>query len=72
MHKKLSYNEKRELDALAQDIETLESRKDEVNRLFNQKDLSYDEITFLSEELGDILKQLEQKEYRRLELSERA
>lgn len=72
MHKKLSYNEKREFDALAQDIETLESRKDEVNRLFNQKDLSYDEITFLSEELGDILKQLEQKEYRRLELSERA
>ncbi|MEI7562787.1 MAG: ABC-F family ATP-binding cassette domain-containing protein [bacterium] len=71
LHKKLSYNEKRELDALAQDIETLESRKDEVNRLFNQKDLSYDEITFLSEELGDILKQLEQKEYRRLELSER-
>jgi hypothetical protein len=57
---------------LAQDIETLESRKDEVNRLFNQKDLSYDEITFLSEELGDILKQLQQKEYRRLELSERA
>ena len=69
--KKLSYLEKRELDQLAQDIQALDERKQEIHRLFEQKDLSYDEIRFLSEDLGETLKHLEQKEYRRLELSER-
>lgn len=69
--KKLSYMEKRELDQLTKDIQTLEKERDHINRIFDRKDIPYDDIRVLSEELGGILRQLEQKEYRRFELSER-
>ncbi len=63
--------EKRELEQLGKDITTLEKRKEEINLKFNNVDLPFDEIKKLSSELGDIIKQLEQKEYRRFELIER-
>lgn len=69
--KKLSYMEKRELDQLMKDILALEERKDEINILINNTNTSYAEIRALSEELGRILRQLEQKEYRWFELSDR-
>ena len=69
--KKLSYMEKRELDQLTKDIQILERNRDEINRIFDRKDIPYDDIRLLSEELWNVLRQLEQKEYRRLELSER-
>lgn len=69
--KKLSYMEKRELDQLTKDIQKLEKNRDEINHIFDRKDIPYDDIRLLSEELWNILRQLEQKEYRRLELSER-
>ena len=69
--KKLSYMEKRELDLLTKDIVELEKKKDEINRIFDNKDIPYDDIRLLSEELGLIIRQLEQKEYRWLELSSR-
>ncbi|MCF7834914.1 ABC-F family ATP-binding cassette domain-containing protein [Candidatus Gracilibacteria bacterium] len=69
--KKLSYMEKRELDQLIKDIEKLEKERDEINRIFDHKDIPYDDIRVLSEELGVILRKLEQKEYRWFELSER-
>ena len=49
--KKLSYMEKRELDLLTKDIVELEKKKDEINRIFDNKDLPYDDIRLLSEEL---------------------
>lgn len=67
--KKLSYMEKRELDLLAKDIHELEKKKDEINRIFERTDIPYDDIRLLSEELGNIVRQLEQKEYRWFELS---
>ena len=69
--KKLSYMEKRELDQLMKDILALEERKEEINILINNTNTSYAEIRSLSEELGRILRQLEQKEYRWFELSDR-
>jgi len=68
---KLSYIEKRELDQLTKDIVALEKERDEINRIFDQKDVPYDDIKDLSEALWVILRQLEQKEYRWLELSSR-
>ena len=43
--------EKRELDQLSKDIVMLEKERDEINRVFNQPDVPYDDIKFLSEEL---------------------
>jgi uncharacterized protein YerC len=63
--------ERRELDQLSKDIHTLEKERDEINRIFDHKDVPYDDIRALSEALGVILRQLEQKEYRRFELSAR-
>ena len=69
--KKLSYIEKRELDQLTKDIQILEKNRDDINRIFDRKDIPYDDIRLLSEELWNVLRQLEQKEYRWFELSER-
>ena len=70
--KKLSYMEKRELDQLMKDILRLEERKDEINVLINNTSTSYADIRTLSEEMWRILRQLEQKEYRWFELSDRS
>lgn len=69
--KKLSYMEKRELDQLTKDILALEKERDEISRIFDQKDVAYDDIKTLSDALWVILRQLEQKEYRWFELSAR-
>jgi ATP-binding cassette subfamily F protein uup len=66
--KKLSYLEKRELDLLMKELLELEARKDEINILLNNKDIHYDDIRKLSEELGKIIRLVEQKEYRWFEL----
>jgi ABC transporter, ATP-binding protein len=68
---KLSYQEERELNQLIKDLEALEEEKSQINRIFDNKDLPYDEIALLSEHLGTILKQIEQKEARRFELLEK-
>ena len=69
--KGLSYMEKRELDQLTKDIIALEKERDEISRIFDQKDVAYDDIKELSVALWIILRQLEQKEYRWFELSSR-
>jgi hypothetical protein len=43
--------EKRELDQLAKDIQNLEKERDEINSIFNHKDIPYDDIRTLSEAL---------------------
>ena len=66
--KKLSYMQKRELDTLMKDLLKLEARKDVINELLQNKDMNYDDIRKLSEELGRIIRLVEQKEYRWFEL----
>lgn len=63
--------EKREFEQLEKDLEKLEKRKDEINLLFHKDDIPYDDIQKLSEELGEIMRQIETKEMRWLDLSER-
>ena len=43
--------EKRELDQLTKDIHALEKERDEIGRIFDQKDVAYDDIKALSESL---------------------
>lgn len=57
-----------ELDQLLKDLEVLEQEKAEITKLFDNKDLAYDEISLLSEHLGEIHKQIERKEARWFEL----
>lgn len=69
--KKLSYMEKRELETLNKEILEMEKRKEHINELFNDKNLPFDDIKTLSNELWEIMKTMEKKEYRRFELMER-
>jgi hypothetical protein len=50
----------------------IDQRKEEINRIFQQEDLSTDQIITLSKELSDLVKQSEQKEARWFELAERS
>ncbi len=65
----LSPELQKELDQLIKDLEALEKEKAEITQLFENKDLAYDEISLLSEHLGEIHKQIARKEARRFEIS---
>jgi hypothetical protein len=43
--------EKRELDQITKDIIVLEKERDEISRIFDQKDVAYDDIKTLSDAL---------------------
>jgi ABC transport system ATP-binding/permease protein len=66
---KLSYQEKKEFDKLEKEIEKLENEKKIIEEKLNTT-LSFDEVNAASMRLGDILKQLDEKGMRWLELSE--
>ena len=68
--RKLNYHEKKEFAGLEDAIAKLEKRKKEIEDLFMTGTLEGDEITKLSQEMGDIQKSIAQKEDRWLELSE--
>ncbi|MGB0403498.1 MAG: ABC-F family ATP-binding cassette domain-containing protein [Salibacteraceae bacterium] len=68
---KLSFNEKREFGLLEKDVERLEKRKKFINSQFETGSLESDELLDLSEELGKVIEELEEKEMRWLELSEK-
>ena len=53
--------EKRELEQLWKDIEKLEKRKDEINRLFDDKDLPFDEIKKIIREHFEKIKRQQEK-----------
>lgn len=68
--KKLSYMEQREYDGLEEEIDRLESRKQEIHDLFASGTLEGDEMEKLSIELGEVQRDIEAKTDRWLELSE--
>ena len=68
--KKLSFKEKRELEALGLEIEKLEKRKEELEEQLNSGTLNHEELFKSSEELTQIKSDLDEKEFRWLELSE--
>jgi ATP-binding cassette subfamily F protein uup len=66
---KLSYLEKREFGALEKDIEKLEKKKQAIEALFNDPNMTPEEISEKSIELEEVTNTLEEKEERWLELS---
>lgn len=68
---KMSFNEKREFGILEVDIEKLEKRKAEINNKFEKGIEDSDEMMKLSDELGEIIGDLETKSDRWLELSDK-
>lgn len=68
----LTYNEKKEFDSLMRQIAKWEERKHEINLLFQNPDISLEDIKKLWKELAILSDELESKEIRWLELSEKA
>lgn len=68
--RKLSYLEKKEIEDLEKAIDQLQMRKEEINGQFLSGNMNNEEIVERSKELGEIEKNIEEKEERWLELSE--
>lgn len=68
--KKLSYNEQREFEGLEKKIAELENKKTEIADLMNNIS-DYEELQKMAAKLDQIKEELEEKEMRWLELSER-
>ncbi len=68
---KLSFKEKREFEQLEKEIAELEEKITEIESLLNSGSLPHEELYEKSGELGEIKSQLDEKEFRWLELSER-
>jgi ATP-binding cassette subfamily F protein uup len=66
--KKLSYKEQRELEQLEKDIDLLSVEKKEIENKLYSGTLSIEEITEVSERIGKVIKLLDEKETRWLEL----
>ncbi len=68
--KKPSFNDKREFDMLEIEIAALTSEKELISRQLNNNRTPFKELQKLSIRIGEITKELDQKEMRWLELSE--
>ncbi|HEY0678738.1 MAG TPA: ABC-F family ATP-binding cassette domain-containing protein [Chitinophagaceae bacterium] len=68
--RKLSFKEKREFDILQAEIAALEKEKATITEKLNKENLPFDELQQLSERIGIITRQLDEKEMRWLEISE--
>ena len=68
--RKLSYQEKKEISRLEKEIKVHEKRIKEIEELFSDTSLSGEKISELSIELGQLQKEIAEKEDRWLELSE--
>ncbi|MBU3714584.1 MAG: hypothetical protein FGM46_06500 [Ferruginibacter sp.] len=68
--KKLSYKEKFELESLEKELPLLQKEKKELEEKMVGK-LSFEELEATANRIGFIMKQLDEKEIRWLELSEK-
>jgi ABC transport system ATP-binding/permease protein len=68
--RKLTFNEKKELDQLENDIESLENEKSQISDELNSGTLTNSQLQEKSTRFGEISELLEKKEMRWLELSE--
>jgi ATP-binding cassette subfamily F protein uup len=68
--KKLTYKEQRELESLEKEIPELESEKSGLENLMNSGTLSVEEITKQSVHYSELLRQIDMKTMRWLELSD--
>lgn len=70
--KKLSYKEQKEFEQIETQISEIESRIVEIEELMNGQVADYEQIVILGDELQQLKNTLEEKEFRWLELSEKA
>ena len=68
--KKLSYKEQREFEALEKEIPALEEEKARITAEMSSGTLPYAQLQELTARITKITRQLEEKEFRWLELSE--
>ncbi|UII23465.1 ABC-F family ATP-binding cassette domain-containing protein [Fulvivirga ligni] len=68
--RKMTYNEKREFDALEKELEALNKKKDQLNEQMNSGEQDHVKLTGWGEELKQVENQIDEKEMRWLELSE--
>ena len=68
---RLSYNEKYELEQIEKELKTLEKQKTELEQLINSGTLNSKQLIEKSQEFGNTLNTIENKELRWLELSEK-
>ncbi len=68
--RRLTYNEKKELESIDAEMPKLNARKDEIEALMNGGTTNSEEITQLANEYSQLLAQIDELEMRWLELSE--
>lgn len=68
--KRLGFKEKREFEQLEADMARLNQEKEAINQKLNSGDAGFEELQQLSVRIGDITRELDEKELRWLELSE--
>jgi len=68
---KMSFNEKREFEVLEKEIEKLEAEKAALETALNSGEHSAEELTEMSNRFGELTDELDEKEMRWLELSEK-
>lgn len=68
---KLTYKERLEFEQLEKDIEVLNSNKSKVEDELNNGSLSSDEMVEKSNEIGELISEIEEKEMRWFELAEK-
>ena len=69
---KLTFNEKREFEQLEKELASLEEEKETLEAQMNSGELSPDELVEKSQRYADLKDELDEKELRWLELSEKA
>jgi len=67
----LTFNEKREFEILTKEIETLEAEKNTIEAELSSGALKSEEVVSRAHRHGEIMKELDDKEFRWLELSEK-
>ena len=68
--RQLTYKEKREFDQLEKEIRSLTEEKAIITQQLSNGDLPFEELQQLSNRIGEVTAQLDEKELRWLELSE--
>lgn len=68
---KLSFKEKKEMEALEMELESLESEKSELERSMSSGEMSVEEITSAGARMEHLISRLDEVEFRLLELMEK-
>ena len=68
--KKLTFKEQRELEQIEKDLESLNAEKEELETLLGSGELPYDKLQSTSERIGTIMEEIDEREFRWLELTD--